>query len=104
MILLSIFISSCPVQEKGIKSESKSTIKNPTVHAQILEQIMVANLTDNQQSWRIQSDGGSTRVKTGSDEKPFNAHQYFMTNPSLSGRGKSLKANFPPRFQALGKS
>jgi polyphosphate kinase len=86
-----VFIASADWMPRNLDArvESFVPVENATVHQQIIDQIMVVNLNDNLQSWELEPTGAYTRDSVG--DAPFSAHEYFMTNPSLSGQGSAVE-------------
>lgn len=96
-----VFISSADWMPRNLnrRIETLVPVESPTVHNQVLDQIMMANLLDNRNSWELQSTGRYVRVQAKDGQPSFSAHEYFMENPSLSGRGAALADSAPAQLE-----
>ena len=98
-----VYITSADAMSRNLdrRVEVMVPVSNKTVHDQMLKQVMLANILDTERSWRLDSDGQYRRMGTG--EEGFNCHQYFMSNPSLSGRGSALDSRDVPHLTLPGR-
>ena len=88
-----LFISSADWMPRNLdrRVEALTPVENPTVHEQVLQQILLANIRDQAQSWTLDASGEYSRDPAWDHPGAFSSHEYFMTNPSLSGRGQRVK-------------
>lgn len=95
-----VFISSADWMQRNLKRrvEALVPVENSTVRRQVLNQIMVANINDDKQSWIMDADGDYARTLAPKNSDSFGCHDYFLTNPSLSGRGEVPEKSLPPRI------
>jgi polyphosphate kinase len=97
-----VFFSSADLMTRNLdrRVELFIPIENPTVHEQVLDQIMLANYKDAENSWFLTSSENYEKIQVTEDDS-FSAHSYFMKNPSLSGRGNSINLTMPEKLRLV---